>query len=347
MNHNQQQRVWEALLAVHSLDELDGDLRREADAMLSESAEFAAAWNRVQQFDRDVVRALSVDQHDASRLLDLVSRVSLSLDESARRQEFDSVHNEVDLAGPVTDESRELWLATREFDSIVGHELANVDVPDGLQSRLLASLATREALATSEPATSESATSESATSESATSESATVSATPTAATATAGESDLVVLVQRNDRRRWLAVGASVVAASVLAIIYVATGDPPVKMGSAEALAASCLEVLGRPDELNWSANTERMPWVMPEKAEGRVAESEAVFFRRQQPGQDVYLVRVTHDLAQKIQQRLPFRDVAASGGWHVGSWSDGKHVFFACSRDRETLEMFRENINAI
>jgi hypothetical protein len=106
-------------------------------------------------------------------------------------------------------------------------------------------------------------------------------------------------------------------------------------------------MLSQQSELAWASNTERMPWAMSERAEGRFGDHEATFFRLRQPGEDVYLVRVEHDLAQEMPLRLPFQDVAASGGWHVGAWSDGTHLYFACSRNRDALELFRANIQAI
>jgi hypothetical protein len=341
MNHNQQQRVWEALLAVHSLDELDGDLRLEADSLLSDSllsdsADFAEAWQRLQQFNRELRDCLlasaatpatqqniapageSDGELSAGRLLDLTSRVSVALKQAARQHEFDAVHDESDLESLVGDESRELWTAAREFDVAISQELANVEVPAGLQGRLLANLANAESADAAQP-------------------------DDTA-------SDLVSPARpesRSQRRRWLLIGASVVAASVIGMIYIAQLPTVGDLSTLETLVAQSVQVLGREGELAWATNTERMQWAMPEKAAGKVGDSEATFFRLQQPGQDVYLVRVTHELAQEVQLRLPFRDVPASGGWHVGAWSDGTHLFFACSRDRDSLELFREHIHAI
>ena len=247
----------------------------------------------------------------------------MALKQAARQHEFDAVHDESDLESLVGDESRELWTAAREFDVAISQELANVEVPAGLQGRLLANLANAE-----------SANAESA----------------DAAQPDDTASDLVSPARpesRSQRRRWLLIGASVVAASVIGMIYIAQLPTVGDLSTLETLAAQSVQVLGREGELAWATNTERMQWAMPEKAAGKVGDSEATFFRLQQPGQDVYLVRVTHELAQEVQLRLPFRDVPASGGWHVGAWSDGTHLFFACSRDRDSLELFREHIHAI
>ena len=226
MNHNQQQRVWEALLAVHSLDELDGDLRLEADSLLSDSADFAEAWQRLQQFNRELRDCLlasaatpatqqniapageSDGELSAGRLLDLTSRVSVALKQAARQHEFDAVHDESDLESLVGDESRELWTAAREFDVAISQELANVEVPAGLQGRLLANLANAESADAAQP-------------------------DDTA-------SDLVSPARpesRSQRRRWLLIGASVVAASVIGMIYIAQLPTVGDLSTLETLAA--------------------------------------------------------------------------------------------------------------
>jgi hypothetical protein len=340
MNH-QPQRIWQTLLAVRSLDELDGALREDVETLLAESPALSAAWERSQGFDRQVVEHLLSDDFSNSdefsnkdvsveaQLVALQTRVFDSLRQVALRQEIDTVHRLDELSDSLPEDATPDWVAARRWDDSVAEGLLDVHVPEGLQSRLLATLANVPTLQSVETADGETADGETANN-------------------TTGPVEVVSRSWTVTRRRWSLAGGAVVAAG-LVWIMMSVLFPPVPNGTrtVEGIAAYSVQLLDKPGELAWIPNAERLAWRMPDKAAHVLDESSVTFFRRREAGHDVYLVRLAHPLAQELQQRLPFRDIPTSGGWHVGAWSDGTNLFLACSKRQESLEFFRADIQPI
>lgn len=285
MNKNLQP-IWETLLAVRSLDELESGLRQETQAALLRSPELAAAWDQLQAFDGQIEEQLFSADGD-----------------------FISERCE-QLRGPLLDTLQAARAADREYEEQLVAELQAVEVPIDLESRVLARLAA-ESHSSVEPAV-----------------------------------ELPSALSRPSRRGWL-VAATAVAASLLGLVYYNGRYSSPATASVESLAAEAVQSLATAEELAWRSNTKRLPWSMPEMAPLELDGQAATAFRGKQAGEVVFLVRVEHEVAATIQQRLPFREIPTSGGWHVGAWSDGVHLYLACSRHRESLELFRADLQAI
>jgi hypothetical protein len=318
MNH--EQRIWEVLLAVHSLDELDGSVRDDVEEKLRDSEPLREAWERLHAFDHDVMHMLTrveVPQDFGSRVESLLAQVRFG-------QEIDGVHEADELtAVALSREQLTLWKAARRFDDQVVDVLEQVDVPEGLQVQLLRQLAA-----------------------------ASISTEPAADDAVVDRVDKDSSLGRDARsesspmwrRRWM-WGVAALAVGLLVMVMPYVIEPVTPSESLESLASTSVKVLD--GELSWTENKEHLEWSMPERAEFPLDGGTATVFRLKRAGRDVYLVRLKHPLAVTIQQRYPYRFVPTSGGWHVGVWSDGTFVFLACSRDRSAIELFQANIQAI
>jgi hypothetical protein len=316
---NNQQRIWEALLAVHSLDELEGSLRDEVEQALVDSEPMREAWERLGALDRDVMQMLNrVDMPQ-----EFTSRVESSLEQMRVQQEFDGVHELDELTVPaLSSEQLACWEATRRFDDQVVDALEQVDVPARLEAQVLSQLL----------------------------------AEPDSADVTTDDRDQVsekvslgrdrVSMKSAIRRHPLVFGV-VLAGLVAVVITLATSWPsrPLPLESLESLASTSVNALD--GELIWVANEEPLVWRLRDRAEFPLAGRTATVFRQKRTGKDVFLVRLKHPLAEEMEQRIPFLAVPTSGGWHVGAWTDGTYLFLACSRDREAIELFRANIQPI